>query len=298
MPPVHTTEQWFLKRSAAVYGPVTRQELIDWATSGRIRPDDLVSSDNITWHSPAEIPFLQMCWMIEPPGGQPVGPVNLAALIDPLLKGTLSPQATVRHLETGQSEPLYAAVVRHLLLQRSGPEPAVTENLKEELSQARQELERLRNQVRELQQQAASAGSMSAAPRGKEQPDKAATPSPRELDDNLQRLDSVIQTELAELRQSLQKREETILALEREISELRGEAHREREEANRLRERLHELAAAHEGLLRSFRELHARIVSRTDVSPAAAPSPETAQPQEQAPTASGPQKKPRRLRLI
>ena len=65
--------KWFLRRGGAVYGPVEQTTLEEWARTGRIRPDDRISADGVTWSAPAEMEFLEMEWIVEPVGGRQVG---------------------------------------------------------------------------------------------------------------------------------------------------------------------------------------------------------------------------------
>ncbi|MBN1268372.1 MAG: DUF4339 domain-containing protein [Kiritimatiellae bacterium] len=108
---------WYLKKKkdAAVYGPVTPEELRHWAMEGRIAPDDTVSQEQKTWIVAPNLPELAMNWMVETDDGAEFGPLNVLALREPLRKGTITPSSTIKHKESGDTRFVGEALLEALL---------------------------------------------------------------------------------------------------------------------------------------------------------------------------------------
>ncbi len=84
-------ENWYLRTQDDVFGPETRERLLEWARMGRIQPGQEVSSDGETWVSATEVPFLGMHWSIDIGDGTPRGPFNKEAAEALLRSGRLPP---------------------------------------------------------------------------------------------------------------------------------------------------------------------------------------------------------------
>ncbi len=95
---------WFLRKpNGDIYGPVEQAELVRWASSDRIAPDDEVSSDRKEWLAAARMPGLKLCWMIEWPDGHRAGPYHVSSLAEMLADGELDGSEAVRHVPTQQT---------------------------------------------------------------------------------------------------------------------------------------------------------------------------------------------------
>jgi len=98
---------WFLRKpNGEVYGPVEQAELVRWASTARIAPDDEVSSDRKGWISAAKMPGLKLNWMIEWPDGYRAGPYHVSSLGEMLADGKLDGDELVRHVLTQQTASL------------------------------------------------------------------------------------------------------------------------------------------------------------------------------------------------
>ena len=71
--------QWWLRTQDEVFGPVTRDNLLEWARMGRIQPGQEVSDDGESWRPATEVDFLDMRWSIDIGDGTPRGPFNKQA---------------------------------------------------------------------------------------------------------------------------------------------------------------------------------------------------------------------------
>ena len=87
--------KWYLRTLDETFGPVTEEQLVDWAKLGRVQPGQEVSDDNIEWRRVEEVPFLDMRFSIDIGDGNPRGPFNRAAAEALLASGRLPPTATM-----------------------------------------------------------------------------------------------------------------------------------------------------------------------------------------------------------
>ena len=72
-----------------VFGPVTRDSLLEWAQMGRIQPGQEISEDGENWVPATEVAFLDMRWSIDIGDGTPRGPFNKKAAQALLASGRL-----------------------------------------------------------------------------------------------------------------------------------------------------------------------------------------------------------------
>lgn len=95
--------QWYLKiDDDATYGPVSIDDLYDWAVQGRISPDDLLSSDRRIWTPATQVPELRMEWITTLVNGAEFGPFNVFAIAELVADGAVSPKASVTHIVSGK----------------------------------------------------------------------------------------------------------------------------------------------------------------------------------------------------
>lgn len=82
---------WYIRTPDDVYGPVSQDQLLEWARMGRIQPGQEASTDQVTWTPVVDVPFLDMRWSIDIGDGTPRGPFNHAAAQALLASGRLPP---------------------------------------------------------------------------------------------------------------------------------------------------------------------------------------------------------------
>lgn len=88
--------QWWLRTQDEVFGPVTRDNLIEWARMGRIQPGQDVSCDGENWMPATDVDFLDMRWSIDIGDGMPPrGPFNKQAAQALLASGRLPQGSTL-----------------------------------------------------------------------------------------------------------------------------------------------------------------------------------------------------------
>ncbi len=88
-------KKWYLRTQDEIFGPETREKLIEWAKLGRIQPGQEISDDNEIWKRVEDVPFLDMRYSIDLGDGNPRGPYNKAAADALISSGRLPATATV-----------------------------------------------------------------------------------------------------------------------------------------------------------------------------------------------------------
>lgn len=93
--------QWYIKKpEGKVYGPVDWADLVVWAAEGRVGPDDVLSQDQQSWHSPASLPELGLQYEIPLDDESTYGPIHIQTLAELLVEGDVPVSTPVRHAET------------------------------------------------------------------------------------------------------------------------------------------------------------------------------------------------------
>ncbi len=96
-------KEWFLKtNNDSVFGPVDRDTLQAWAQQGRIAPDNQVSTDKKSWEKAKSVPFLEMRWIAQLPGGTEYGPLNINALKELVRDGTVPVSAIIKNINSNE----------------------------------------------------------------------------------------------------------------------------------------------------------------------------------------------------
>ncbi len=121
-------DTWFLKVDDEIFGPQTRECMIEWAKLGKILPGHRISNDNENWQDVTDVPFLDMRWSIDIGDGVERGPFNRIAA-ETLLKSGRLPEES-RIIEVRQAwEAEESAEAESVLPEEAvtvEPEPAVT----------------------------------------------------------------------------------------------------------------------------------------------------------------------------
>jgi len=118
------TEFFLRKNDGNVYGPVDRPTLQDWASQGRVAPDDAISKDKEGWYPAPTLPDLQMHWMVNLPDGSQYGPVHLLALKELAEEGSVPLDSEVTNRLTEKTSKLADALKEPRSV---APKPIVSE---------------------------------------------------------------------------------------------------------------------------------------------------------------------------
>lgn len=137
---------WYLRKAdKAVYGPVTLDQLMAWAASGRIVPSDEVSRDQQTWQAAPTLPELRMEWLLDLGDGERFGPVHVMALAELARDGTAPPHQAVQHVSNGTVCTVAEAVLPALLAQTTAEAVDQVAQARAALSQAQAHILALEN---------------------------------------------------------------------------------------------------------------------------------------------------------
>ena len=137
---------WYLRNAdKAVYGPVTLDQLMAWAASGRIVPSDEVSRDQQTWQAAPTLSDLHMEWLLDLGDGERFGPVHVMALAELARDGTAPLHQAVLHTSNGTVCTVAEAVVPALLAQATPEAVDQVAHLRAALSQAQARILALEN---------------------------------------------------------------------------------------------------------------------------------------------------------
>ncbi len=88
---------WYLKKheDGEVFGPVRFDKIRNWAQTAQLNPQDLVSTDQVSWTRPPMIPELEMDWLIELGQDLLYGPTTSGTLLIFAGSGEISPDTKV-----------------------------------------------------------------------------------------------------------------------------------------------------------------------------------------------------------
>jgi hypothetical protein len=77
-----TTQSWYLRKHQdnTVFGPLSFEQLADWARNAQIAPHDGISTDQTGWMKAPMLPELGMDWLVEVTSERYYGPTTLGAV--------------------------------------------------------------------------------------------------------------------------------------------------------------------------------------------------------------------------
>ena len=99
------SHHWFLMKNddGSVFGPISFEQLRQWAMDAQVSPLDKVSSDGKTWMKAPMVPELQMDYLVEVSPDQFYGPTTLGAVREFLQMGEIHDETTVTNCSDGSS---------------------------------------------------------------------------------------------------------------------------------------------------------------------------------------------------
>jgi hypothetical protein len=97
------SKKWFLMKyeDGGVFGPVTFEQIHQWAADAQISPLDKLSNDEVTWLKAPMIPELEMDFLIEVSPDQYYGPTTVGALKEFIVMGEIGPDTTITNCKDG-----------------------------------------------------------------------------------------------------------------------------------------------------------------------------------------------------
>ncbi len=77
-----SSQRWYLRKheDGTLFGPLSFEQLAEWASTAQVAPHDAISSDQLTWIKAPMLPELGMDWLVELTSEQYYGPTTLGAI--------------------------------------------------------------------------------------------------------------------------------------------------------------------------------------------------------------------------
>src|SRR5580692_9725967 len=99
------SKKWYLMKyeDGGVFGPVTFEQILQWAVDAQISPLDKLSQDEQSWLKAPMIPELEMDFLIEVSPDQYYGPTTIGALKEFLEMGEIGPDTNITNCKDGST---------------------------------------------------------------------------------------------------------------------------------------------------------------------------------------------------
>ena len=100
---MEASQNWFLMKNddGAVFGPISFEQLRQWALDAQVSPLDRVSNDEVNWVKSPMIPDLGMDYLIEVSPDQFYGPTTLGAVREFLQMGEIGGETPITNCRDG-----------------------------------------------------------------------------------------------------------------------------------------------------------------------------------------------------
>jgi hypothetical protein len=94
---------WYLRKheDGTAFGPLSFEQLTDWAAVARVAPQDLISNDQETWIKAPMVTELGMDWLVEITSERLYGPTTLGAIGEFLRLGEIGGDSFVINTRDG-----------------------------------------------------------------------------------------------------------------------------------------------------------------------------------------------------
>ena len=77
-----SSQSWFLRKhqDGSIFGPISFDQLSNWASTAQVAPQDVVSTDQQAWLKAPMVPQLAMDWLVEVTSEHLYGPTTVGAI--------------------------------------------------------------------------------------------------------------------------------------------------------------------------------------------------------------------------
>lgn len=102
------SQEWYLQKhdDDSTFGPITLEELKQWAIDAQVSPLDKISHDQSSWIKAPMVPELEMDYLVEVSPDQFYGPTTLGAVREFLQMGEIHPETLVTNCRDHSETPL------------------------------------------------------------------------------------------------------------------------------------------------------------------------------------------------
>jgi hypothetical protein len=121
-----SAQGWFLRKhdDGSVFGPLSFEQLAQWASTAQVNPHDAISSDQLTWIKAPMLPELGMDWLVELTSEQYYGPTTLGAIHEFMRLGEIDGETFVINSCDGSRRQIQQIPELEEALTMVGSEPA------------------------------------------------------------------------------------------------------------------------------------------------------------------------------
>ncbi|MCS7063906.1 MAG: GYF domain-containing protein [Methylacidiphilales bacterium] len=93
---------WRLRKGSdgPIYGPVSKEEIRNWAQNSQIAPEDYVDQNDDNWKPAHEYAFLEMDWEVQIDPPHFYGPTTIGAIEEFYREGLIKDETIVKNLKT------------------------------------------------------------------------------------------------------------------------------------------------------------------------------------------------------
>src|SRR6187455_34201 len=97
------TNSWYLQKheDETLFGPITLDQLRQWAIDAQVSPLDKVSQDGTTWVKAPMIPELEMDYLVEVTPDQYYGPTTIGAVREFIQMGEIGEETPITNCKDG-----------------------------------------------------------------------------------------------------------------------------------------------------------------------------------------------------
>ena len=105
-----TSTTWYLQKhdDESVFGPISFDQLKEWAVEAQVSPLDKISNDGTNWMKAPMIAGLEMDYLVEVSPDQYYGPTTLGAVREFLQMGEIHGETEITNCRDGSKLPLKA----------------------------------------------------------------------------------------------------------------------------------------------------------------------------------------------
>jgi peptidoglycan hydrolase-like protein with peptidoglycan-binding domain len=147
---------WYLMKNedGSIFGPITFEQLRQWAVDAQISPLDKISSDEKTWLKAPMVPELEMDYLIEVSPDQYYGPTTLGAVREFLQIGEINAETPITNCRDGSVNAIKNIPELAALQQEEEQQQPVRTSIRVNLQQRVRELEEALMDERRAREQA------------------------------------------------------------------------------------------------------------------------------------------------
>lgn len=147
---------WYLMKNddGTIFGPITFEQLHEWASDAQVSPLDKVSNDEKTWMKAPMVPELGMDYLVEVSPDQFYGPTTLGAVREFLTIGEINADTPVTNCRDGSVTVIREIADLNLPEEEDATQQPVRTSIRVNLQQRVRELEETLMEERRAREQA------------------------------------------------------------------------------------------------------------------------------------------------